>query len=212
MSVRDVEIVPVSARDELLVVVRAAMAIIAAVWLYAANNPFPSSGGGVAERSLLPFQTAVQSLPADGQRMFRELQVSLLEAETIRSAEGVWPDAARLIADGIEPFAPNPSIKGAAYEWTMIRNGRLIQYLGRPGARGGSAWLVTVQEPDPAAPPEVFVDDEEHDRLLDGSILHVAIWTHADGDRVSERVVPVPQAEGWIQLYAAAPRSPAPNV
>ena len=213
MNVRDVEIAAVSARDELVSVVRAGMAITAGVWLYLANNPFTAAGGGALQRSLLPFQTVIQTRPLEEQRMFRELQVSLLEAETLRSAEGAWPDARRLAADGIEPFAPNPAVKGAAYEWTRMQNGRNINYLGLPkadqkGGAGAPAWLVMVLEPDPALPPEVFVEDEEHDRLLDGSVLHVSIWNHPDGVRVPVSVVQVPQAEGWIQLYAAGPSTP----
>ena len=207
---RDVEIAAASPRDELVSVVRAGMAITAGVWLYLANSPFPAAGGGALQRSLLPFQTVIQTRPIEEQRMFRELQVSLLEAETVRSIEGAWPDAARLAADGIEPFAPNPALKGAAYEWTRVQSGRVINYLGVPKAdqqrrERAPAWLVMVQEPDPAAPPEVYVEDEEHDRLADGSILHVSIWSHPAGARVPVNVVQVPQAEGWTQLYAADP-------
>jgi hypothetical protein len=205
---RDVEIAAVSARDELVSVVRAGMAITAGVWLYLANNPFPDAGGGALQRTLLPFQTVIQTRPLEEQRIFRELQVSLLEAETMRSVEGAWPDARRLADEGIEPFAPNPALKGPDYVWTEMRSGRIVNYLGIPrGGQQGSepapAWLVLVQEPDPAAPPEVYVEDEEHDRLADGSILHVSIWSHADGARASARLVQVPQAEGWTQIYAA---------
>lgn len=205
---REVEVTTVSARDELVSVVRAGMAITAGVWLYLANNPFPAAGGGALQRSLLPFQTVIQTRPLEEQRVFRELQVSLLEAETMRSADGAWPDARRLADEGIEPFALNPALKGAAYDWTYTRSGRFVNYLGVPKAgQAGSppAWLVMVQEPDPAAPPEVYVEDEEHDRLADGSILHVSIWSRAEGARVPARFVQVPQAEGWTQLYAADP-------
>jgi hypothetical protein len=202
--VRNVEIASVSARDELIHVLRAAMAITAGVWLYVTNNPFPVSSNAV-QRSLLPFQAIVATLPSDSQLMFRELQVSLLEAETIRSAEGAWPDAVRLKADLVEPFSPNPAIKDAAYDWEMLRDRFVIDYLGRPQRTGAPAWLVRVLEPDPSLPPEVFVEDEEHDRLLDGSVLHVSIWTHPGGGSPPARVGPLPQAEGWIQIYAADP-------
>ncbi len=180
------------------------MAITAGVWLYVTNNPFPVSSNAV-QRSLLPFQAIVATLPSDSQLMFRELQVSLIEAETIRSTEGAWPDAPRLKADLIEPFAPNPAIKASAYDWAMLRDRLLIDYIGRPQQSGSPAWLVRVLEPDPSLPPEVFVEDEEHDRLLDGSVLHVSIWTHPEGGSVPARVGPLPQAEGWIQVYAASP-------
>jgi hypothetical protein len=203
-AVHDVEIVPMSARDELIHVMRAAMAIAAGVWLYVTNNPFPVSSNAV-QRSLLPFQAIVATLPSESQSMFRELQVSLLEAETIRSAEGAWPDAVRLKADLVEPFSPNPALKGAAYEWALLRDRLIVDYLGRPQRAAAPAWLVRVMEPDPSLPPEAFVEDEEHDRLLDGSVLHVSIWTHPEGNAVPARVGALPQAEGWIQVYAADP-------
>jgi hypothetical protein len=135
-AVQTVEIAAISARDELIHVLRAAMAITAGVWLYVTNNPFPVSSNAI-QRSLLPFQAIVSTLPSESQLMFRELQVSLIEAETIRSAEGSWPDAARLNADGIEPFAPNPALKNVSYDWAMLRDQRIIDYVGRPRSAPG---------------------------------------------------------------------------
>ena len=89
----------------------------------------------------------------------------------------------------------------------MTRDRLIIDYLGRPERTGAPAWLVRVLEPDPSLPREVFVEDEEHDQLLDGSVLHVSIWTRPDGAALLARVGPLPQAEGWIQLYAADPRA-----
>ena len=88
-----------------------------------------------------------------------------------------------------------------------MRNGFFVNYLGIPKSPGAPAWLVMVQEPDPAGPPDVFQDDQEHHRLIDGTILHVSIWNHPDGMRVPIRFVQVPQAEGWMQLYAAVAAS-----
>jgi hypothetical protein len=214
-AIRDVEISPMSARDELISVARAGMAIAVSVALYLANNPFPS-GAGVIQRNLLPFQALVQSRSPAEQLIFRELQVALLEAEGVRSSKGSWPEPAAMAAEGIEPFAVNPAIKGPAYQWRLLRDGRFINYTGVAGQASAPAWLILVQEPDPSVQPDVFVDDEEHDRLLDGSILHVSIWIHPTEVKASAVAVRVPQAEGWIQLYAAgissdiAPRSPAP--
>lgn len=205
MKARSVEIAALSSRDELISVVRAGMAVTAAVWLYLANNPFPPAGGGTLQRSLLPFQQIVANLPSNEQRMFRELQVGLLEAETLRSMEGKWPQPDRLAAEGIEPFAPNPAAKGSAYDWRLVRNGFFVSYLGIPKDPGAPAWLLVVQEPDPKGPPDVFQDDQEHHRLVDGTILHVSIWNHPEGDRVPMKFVQVPQTEGWMQLYAADP-------
>lgn len=204
-AIRDVEVAPLTARDEFILVLRAAMAVTAVVWVYLANNPFPAAGGGVLQRSLLPYQKVVQTLPLADQRMFRELQVSLLEAETIRSMDGRWPDAERLAADGIEPFATNPTSRGPGYEWRLVRNGFFVNYIGTSKDGTAPAWLVMVQEPDPKGPPEIFQDDQDHHRLVDGSILHVSIWNHAGP--VQPRAIQVPQSEGWIQLYAAEPSS-----
>jgi hypothetical protein len=210
-AARDVEIATLSARAELTGVVRVGVAIGFGVWLYLANNPFAADGGGTLRRNLLPFQSVVQDRPLDEQRMFRVLQVSLLEAEAVRSTSGEWPSAAAMAADGIEPFARDPTVKGATYEWRLMRDGRFVSYLGVPAEPAAPAWLVLVQEPDSAAPQDVFVDDEDHARLLDGSILHVSIWSHSDGARVPPRaVIRLPQAEGWIQVYAAGPAGAPP--
>ena len=216
MTIRSVEIAPLSASNELIAVARTAMAIAAATWLYLAIGPFALSNDGSAQRNLWPYQSLIQDRPADEQRMFRELQVGLLEAETMRSAAGEWPTVATLAAEGIEPFAPNPALKGSSYTWRLIRDGRFINYIavpatapaptaGRPTTVAGApAWLLLLQEPDPAA-PEPFLDDEDHDRLIDGSVLHVSVWNRPGGASFPTNVLRAPQAEGWIQLYAASP-------
>jgi hypothetical protein len=63
-----------------------------------------------------------------------------------------------------------------------------------------------IQEPDPAA-PEPFQDDEDHDRLLDGTVLHVSIWQRPEGAPFPANALRSPQVEGWTQLYAASPPS-----
>jgi hypothetical protein len=52
---------------------------------------------------------------------------------------------------------------------------------------------------------EAFQNDEEHARLVDGTLLHVSIWQHARGASVAAAPVRVPQAEGWTQLFAVGP-------
>lgn len=215
MTIRTVDIAPLSAGNELIAVVRTAMAIAVATWLYLAISPFAFSNDGSARRNLLPYQSLIQDRPPDEQRMFRELQVSLLEAETMRTTTGEWPTVATLAAEGIEPFAPNPALRDSIYTWRLIRDGRFINYVGIPVTTPASpprpariatppAWLLLVLEPDPAA-PEPFQDDEEHDRLVDGSVLHVSIWNRPEGVSSGTNVLRSPQAEGWIQLYAAPP-------
>jgi hypothetical protein len=203
-AIREVAIVPPSMRRELLTVVRVAMAITFGVWLYLANSPFIASGADVARRSLLPYQAFVRDRPGDDQRMFRELQVGLLEAETIRSTSGSWPTPDGMAAAGIEPFAVNPALKGPRYLWRLLRDGRFINYVGLPLEPSGPAWLLLVQEPDPAA-PEVFRADEEHHQLLDGSVLHVSTWSRPDRPANPDAPTRAPQFEGWTQLYAVSP-------
>jgi hypothetical protein len=204
-AIRDVLIASPSMRRELMAVLRAAVVIVFGVWLYLVNSPFAAAGGDLTRRgTLAPFQAFVRDRSPEEQRMFRELQVALLEAETIRSTEGEWPDAARMAAEGIEPFAPNPTLKGARYTWRELRDGRFVNYLGVPDRAGASSWLVLVQEPDPAA-PEAFTPDEEHHQLVDGSVLHVSIWTLPPNLRAPQRIARAPQFEGWTQLFAVAP-------
>jgi hypothetical protein len=201
----DVEIAARSARDELVSVVRVAVAIVFCVWLYLANQPAATDGSGSQKKNLLPYQTLIQDRTAGEARTFRELQVGLLEAETVRSASGQWPEVAALADAGIDPFVDDPTNKGARYTWQLLRNGFYVNYLGRPDRAEAPAWLLFVQEPDPSLPPEPYQDDEEHARLIDGTLLHVSIWQHAKGARVPQAVVRVPQAEGWVQIFAVGP-------
>lgn len=210
---RQVTVGRLSFNDELAMVVRGAATVVVAVWVYLAATLGQATDAG---RSLLPFQTLVQSRPSSDQRMFRELQEGLIEAEARRSTTGRWPAIDALIADGIPPFTPDPTAKTAVYRWTFIEGGAYLNYLGVPDRPGVPAWLVLVQEPEPGVPPDQAFEDEEHHRLLDGTMLHVSTWMHADGASVPSRLASLPQSEGWMQVYAvgpgpAGPIAPAPR-
>jgi len=110
-----------------------------------------------------------------------------------------------MAAEGIDPFTSDPTNKGPQYTWRLLRNGLSTNYLGVSADAAAPAWLLLVQEPDPAFPPERYQNDEEHAQLLDGTVLHVSIWQHANGSRVPVQPVRVPQAEGWTQLFAVGP-------
>ena len=207
-AARAVVVVPLSARAELLVVVRAAMAIAVGVWIYLASTA-STFGGGAAQRNLLPFQKLIADRPAQEQRTFRELQEGLLEVEAARSASGVWPTTDSLAADGVPPFAPDPTRRGQTI-WQRLQSGATVNYLGLPGQDDGPAWLLLVQEPEPGVPPDQNFEDEEHHRLSSGVMLHVSTWAHQDGRKISARLVRLPQAEGWTQLYAVGPTSAGP--
>ena len=203
---RAVAVVPLSARSELLIVVRAAMAIAVGVWIYLASTA--SSIGVVGQRNLLPFQKLIADRPAEEQRTFRELQEGLLEIEAARTAARAWPPTESLAADGVPPFARDPT-RRASIAWQRLQSGTTVNYLGLPGD-AGPAWLLLIQEPEPGVPPDQTFEDEEHHRLSSGVMLHVSTWVHQDGRKIPSRIVRLPQAEGWMQLYAVGPASAGP--
>jgi len=205
---RRVPVELLSTRQELVYIVRVAVVIVLGVWLYLAS----ALGDTRANRNnLLPYQAVIQNRPETDQRMFCELQEALLEAERVRSADGMWPEVTALAEQGIPPFALDPTAKTAVFRWQLLKSGPVVNYLGIPDRPGVPAWLLLVQEPEPGVPPDQNFEDEEHNRLLDGTMLHVSTWSYADGIRASGKIVRLPQAEGWTQLYAIGPgRSPKP--
>jgi hypothetical protein len=209
VGARRVEIEALSARAELLAVVRAAMAIVVGVWMYVASAAGIGGGGVTAQRNLLPFQKLIADRAPEEQRIFRELQEGLLEAEAARFAAGAWPTPESLAARGVPPFASDPTQR-AAYEWSLVQSGPIVNYLGRPKSGDGSGWLLLIQEPVPGVPPDQTFEDEEHHRLADGAMLHVSTWVRADGRAISGRVERMPQADGWTQLYAVGPAAVGP--
>lgn len=199
-----VEIEGLSPRRELVAVLRMGAAVVVAVALYLATQRPPADPGLLA-RNLLPFQALIQTHSVLDQRMFRQLQVALVEAQMVRATTGRWPDVSTMAEQGIDPFVTDPTNKGARYEWRLLRSGVVVNYLGVPDRDEAPAWLLTIQEPDPSAPAETYSDDEEHARLLDGTLLHVSIWRHASGKRVPLTLARVPQVEGWSQVFAVGP-------
>ena len=118
--------------------------------------------------------------PAD-QRVFRELQEGLLEAERIRAQTGRWPDVATLAAEGIPPLRPIRRRK-STYKWTSVRQDWVTNYLGVPSDPSRPAWVLVILEPEPGAPPDPAPNDETHHRLTDGTTLHVSIWNMPEAE------------------------------
>jgi hypothetical protein len=203
-TVRRVEVRPPSPRIELGNVVRFSMVVVAGAWMFLAADGATVRDAGGSARHLLPFQVLIQDRPPVEQRMFRELQEGLLEAESRRASTGTWPPTASLAGEGIPPFAADPTVKGGSYDWRLTHNGAFVNYLGVPRQQGAPLWLVLVQEPEPGAPPDPAREDEEHHRLLSGEMLHVSTWVRPD-TRVPGGTIRAPQAEGWTQLYAVGP-------
>lgn len=216
-ALRTVEIRPPSARAETWNVLRAAALIVLAAWIYVADTTAPAgdaavpagmaaptamaAAGGGAARDLMPYQRLFRSLGGEDQRLFRELQEGLLEAENARSSARRWPLPEALAAQGIPPFADPPGRAGRRrYRWQLREAGLIVNYLGVPADRRDPAFLLLVQEPDPLAPaagvafpapggmpaggaaavagslPAAPAMDEMHHRLADGTLLHVSTW------------------------------------
>jgi uncharacterized protein DUF6162 len=208
--IRRMDVQPPSARAELVNVVRFSMVIVIGVWMYLAADSATLRDAGNTNRHLQPFQALIQDRAPIDQRMFREVQEGLLEAETRRADRGAWPSVSSLAADGIPPFAPDPTAKGGQYEWHLTVSGTFVNYLGLPQRSDAPAWLVLVQEPEPGAPPDPAREDEEHHLLITGVKLHVSTWVRADA-RVASQIIRTPQAEGWTQLYAVGPSVAQPT-
>lgn len=196
-----------SARRELLHVMRVAMVVTTGVWLYLASAA-AGDGRTSRQRNMLPFQKLVADVASDDQRVFRELQEGLIEAEAARAGSSTWPTPHALADEGIPPFAIDPTQR-IRYDWQLIQAGTIVNYVGIPKSGDAPAWLLFVQEPEAGVPPDQTFEDEEHHRL-GGAMLHVSTWMHADGRDVPKRAVRLPQAEGWTQLFAVGSSASAP--
>ena len=170
-----------------------------------------SAFGDAAGASLTPFQMLVRDLVGTEQLMFGRLQQTVSEAEAVRAQTARWPEPAALGA--LPAFLPagDESIPSPAYTWTRTQEGFVVNYLALPSDDdAAAAWLLRIQEPDPNTPVDVAPNDEVHHRLPDGTVLHVTIWTHRFGGRVSPAFVLQPELTGWTQLLTAPVRAVAP--
>ena len=165
--------------------------IVTIVVIYLVLNG--ATSGNDASRSMLPYQTLAASLPEPDQRLFRALRESLTTAESLRSRSGRWPDA--------RPLA----LPGEGYVWSRLDRGVVVNYLGRPTNPSQPAWLLEIQEPEPGTAADPAPNDEEHQRLPDGTTLHVYVWTHRLGGQVPPDFVAQPQNTGWTEVFAQVP-------
>ena len=187
-TLRSVQIHPPSVRAETINVIKAALAIVLMVAAYIFRPSFASQSANLQSRQsqygLLPYQQLIRDAPPNEQRLFRELREGLVEAERIRAQTGRWPDVAALEAQGIPPFARDPTQK-IAYTWTSVRQDWATNYLGVPSDRSQPAWVLVILEPEPGMPPDPAPNDETHHRLTDGTTLHVSIWNISEEKRRS---------------------------
>jgi hypothetical protein len=185
-----------SASRERFSVLGLAALIVTMVGVYLALRSSAIDGAGSG--TLLPYQTLVRNLVSSDQATFGDFQKNLIEIEAVRARTGHWPEA----GGGQGPAPPPP------YRWIGGREGLFLNYLAIPSDDvSAAAWLLVIQEPDPAAVPDPAQNDEEHHRLPDGTVLHVSIWMHRFGEQVPREFVRQPQTAGWVQVLMA-PRNP----
>jgi hypothetical protein len=197
------DITPPSARREAANVLRVAALILIATWIYLANTAAPRAELA-AGQGLVAYQKLFRNLEPREQRMFRALREGLLEAENVRSASGAWPAPAALAGQGIPPFAADSIAGREKYTWTLHQEGNLVDYLGLPAEARLPAFLLVIQEPTPGAVPDTAPNDEQHHRLAGGEVLHVAVWMHGEGSKLSDILYGQPESTGWTQLLAGS--------
>ncbi len=193
-----VQIRPPSVRVETINVLKAGAAIVVIVAAYIFRPTFGVQTPVLqSQYGLLPYQRLIRDAAPHEQRVYRELQEGLLEAERIRAQTGAWPDVVTLAAEGIPPFARDPTQK-VAYTWTSVRQDWATNYLGVPSDSSQPAWVLVILEPEPGAPADPAPNDETHHRLPDGTTLHVSIWNMPEGKRRSGfAALRLPQNDGW---------------
>ena len=206
---RTVDIRPPSLRSETTMVARLAMVIIVGVGFYLANTVWNIDPRSARVAGLLPYQTLVTEAAPTEQRMFRELQEGLLEAERLRSSSGAWPSPAALADMGVPPFAADPTERGSGFRWLLTHRGAFVNYRGIPSGSSPS-WLGTTLVRNSAMAAMAAIDGRATPARQPGrkrpwrtgrSINHV--------ENVASAIVPAMRTSsndvGWIQLRVNAP-------
>jgi hypothetical protein len=198
-AIRTVEVRSPSVAGETGLVLGAAAAIILGVLLVTALRSADSGPqNGPRGGDILPFQMLFRAAAPPVQRMYREMEEGLVEAENRRAATKLWPAVGALAAQGIPPFA----LTRPPYRWSLVQDGSFVNYVGMPTS-DGPAFLALVQEPDSSAidTAPLALPDEVHHRLADGTLLHVSIWFRtAAAGAPADRPLTEPSAAGWTQI------------
>jgi hypothetical protein len=208
-AARTVEVPALSSRGEAWAVARVAGLILCLAAGYIASSTSLQPGTTPLATTRPPYQRLFRDLPADRQRMYREMQEGVLEAENTRLSAARWPSIAELETAGVPPFSDPPRARTTLARWALHRDGLAVNYLGLPTRPGQPAYLVMILEPDPATPHGAVPVDEEHQRLPDGTILHVSLWMRAEPPADPARVIALPPAEGWLQMITGTVPPPS---
>ena len=206
-AIRTVDVLPPSASGETRLVLRAAAAIVfGALFASGLHASDRGNDSGPQARDLAPFQMLFRDATPTVQRMFREIQEGLIEAENMRVATKRWPAVETLAAQGIPPFP----LAHSPYRWRLLQEGVYAAYVGAPAPGSDApAFLALIQEPEPGYVETVMPGtppDELHHRLSDGTLLHVSVWFRPDGlapdDQATIATLAQPFAAGWKQVFA----------
>jgi hypothetical protein len=207
-EVRTVEVKPPSrSRESFAVAMIAASIAMCAIYSIRIRTGAAGLPGNGATRSVdsLPFQTTFQELAGPEQRIVRELLEGFTEAKRLRAETRAWPAPEKLAADQIPPFAQDVLDK-MGYRWTLRQVRLVVNYVGTATAPGSPDFLLMIQEPEPVGayfPQPAEVDDEEHQLLPDGKLLHVTYWMRpASG--VPAAIIASPEIEHWTQIRVGA--------
>jgi hypothetical protein len=187
-----------SSRERTSILLLAAL-IVGGIGIYLALRV--SGNGADSQKDLLPYQVLARTLPEGEQQTFAAIRRGLPDAEAERGRLGQWPEPSVLAGRGIAPFAGATT----ALRWQHFLQGKTVDYLGIPADPASPAWLLVVQEPEPNMPPDPAPLDDEHHRLPDGTTMHVYLWMHQYGGRVTPAFIAQPQAQGWTQVFRVAP-------
>lgn len=215
-GIRTQDVSPPSSRRETIFIVRAGFLILylSALLIGLENGGRPVGLGGepagVATGSIMdvePGTIAFRDLDSRKQRVFRQIQEGLTEAEIRRGRTSLWPTPEELAAAGVPPFARDP-IDRDGYTWTLLRRGTVLNYAGIPSPSSSEpAFVALILEPDPGTPQDpLALTDEIHHRLSDGTMLHVGVWMRAGLRELKDPVGWEPTGDGWLRIVANGSR------
>lgn len=205
-----VRVSPPSAADETRRVLKLGFIVLYGAAFVVLGRPLVDEANVAVES---PFEVRFQALDASDQRMFRNLQEGVLEAEYERSRSGKWPDAKSLAESGIPPFATDP-IDQAKYQWRSLSSDNLVNYIGSPAQSDRPTLIAIITEPPPGTAPDPrAIVDETHHKLQDGTIIHVTIWFSpapkgGEGPPLQDLKEPIAfvnEQAGWRRVTSVAP-------
>jgi hypothetical protein len=195
-----------SAAGEAAAVTRVGLQILfwwALLLCFERGNPRAGAAADAALAAAVPgtVQIRFADLASRDQRLFRQIQEGIAEAERVRVSTGKWPSVEALAEQGIPPFAPDP-IDRAHYGWSLLQKGVEVNYVGAPAAGlERESFVVLILEPDPGTPIDPKArPDEIHHPLPDGSMLHVSIWMGPPLRGLTDPVESLPPEKGWKQV------------